>query len=578
MARNLLSIVCLAVCYATLPTGAVIIQSSSNLAATYDFIVVGGGAAGSVVANRLSENPAFQVLIIEAGPLNDDISLEQPFLWINTWGTQYDWNYTTVAQASLDDRIITFPSGHVLGGSTSIHGSSYTRGSSDDYNRIAEITGDDGWSWTNLQPYFQRNERWTEPPDNHDTTGQFDPSAHGYDGVLSVSLPGYPRSIDQRVMESLQDGTEFPFNLDHNSGNTIGVGWAQFTVTHNARRDSAATSYLGPQFISRPNLHILLNTRVTRVLESTPKKFNKVEFAEIVDGVPGPLQALMASKDVILSAGAIATPSILLHSGIGDQVALEALGITPTHHLPSVGQNLTDHVGIGAAWLVDDTDTYDTIFRDQVLMDQYLEEWEQFGTGPFAGGVTNALGALRLPNDASIFNEYPDTTAGPNSGHYELLFTNGLLLGTPPTGNYISVGATLLSPASRGTLTINSADPFSSPVIDLGLLSHEFDQFTAREGLRAIVRFLDQPAWDGYILEPTVDIAAFNDDELDAYIRGSAGAGLHVVSSASMSPKNASWGVTDPDLKVKGASNLRIVDASVIVEWFIGFTMLRMSC
>ncbi|KAG6856866.1 hypothetical protein H0H87_012683 [Tephrocybe sp. NHM501043] len=247
----------------------------------------------------------------------------------------------------------------------------YTRGSSSDFDRFAAVTGDDGWSWDKLQIYIRKNERWTAPADHHNTKGQFDPTVHGFEGINAVSLSGFPHATDSRVIQTTSElPNEFPLNLDMNSGNPLGVGWLQSTIK-NGERSSSATSYLGPQFINRKNLHVLLNTRVTRLLE-TPTSTDlhrlqtlTVEFAN--EGSPERRKSITATKEVVLSAGTVGTPHILLHSGIGDAAKLRALGIRPIVNLPDVGQNLSDQPALSNMWFVNSNDTLDEFvtFFDQ---------------------------------------------------------------------------------------------------------------------------------------------------------------------------------------------------------------------
>ncbi|KDQ32843.1 hypothetical protein PLEOSDRAFT_1098824 [Pleurotus ostreatus PC15] len=545
--------------------GGRILTTSNDLRDEYDFVVVGGGTAGNVVASRLSENLGVSVLIIEAGGLNDVLESQVPYMWTRLLGSTYDWNYTSVPQAALGDRSISLARGRILGGTSSINTMLYTRGTSDDYDSIAELVGDERWSWDSLQPFIEKNELWSPPSSNRPTDGEFDPSVHGRHGVVEVSLPSDLQPIDDRVLQTTRENSEFPFNLDLNSGHHLGIGWLQSTITSTGRRASSATSYLGSGVINRPNLDVLLDAQVTRLLLSNATEEVQFDGVEFVGGT-GALQSVKAAREIVLSAGSIGTPNILLHSGIGDAGDLARVGIQSIHQLPSVGRNFTDHILAGLTWFANSTDTFEKVGRNPSLQAILLEEWKTSGTGFFSGSGIDHLGYVRLANNASIFDSVADP-AGPNTGHIEIIISNGDLFAGPTPENFMVIEVMLTKPLSRGSLTLKSSNPLDDPIIDPAYLAHEFDRFALREAVRSAQRFLASPAWEGYVLDrvgafATIDIQ--DDDQLDQFLRENVSSGLHFVGTASMSPKGASWGVTDPDLKVKGLNGLRIVDASVI--------------
>ncbi|KAL0948036.1 hypothetical protein HGRIS_010662 [Hohenbuehelia grisea] len=540
---------------------------------TFDFVIIGSGAGGNTIANRLTEDPSISVLVLEAGGSNENVlDSEVPFFCPSLApNTPFDWNFTTSPQTGLNGRPVAFPRGFMFGGSTSINFMAYTRGSMDDFNRFAKISGDSGWSWNSLQPYIRKNERFGPPADNHLTKGQFNPSVHSFTGINSVSLPGFSRPIDEMVLQVTRElPHEFPFNLDMNSGRHIGISWTQGTIK-GGTRSSSATSYLGPNFINRRNIHVLLHAHVTRVLQTgtskSKKSFRRVEFAQRVAGKTGPKRTLTAKKEIILSAGAVGSPTILLHSGIGDSKALSKLGIKTLHNLPTVGQNLIDHPLTPNSWLVNSNDTFETHARDLAIAAADLAQWKMNQTGYLTTPRFSFLGWLRLPKTATIFKRFADPSAGPNTAHIELLISNGLTRAPTSGGNFLGLATGVVSPASRGTLTINSTDPFAPPIIDPGLMSHEFDLFTMREAVRSASRFANSTAFAGYVIGPSgalANVDMSDDESLNQYIRNTTGSLFHPVGTLSMSRRNAKDGAVDPDLLLKGVDGIRVVDASVM--------------
>ncbi|KAJ7198569.1 alcohol oxidase [Mycena pura] len=529
----------------------------------FDFIVVGGGTAGNVVANRLSENPKSSVLVLEAGGSNAGVLdiIVPSFCTSATPGTALDWNYTTTPQAALNGRTVPFPRGFVLGGSSSVNYMTYTRGSKEDFNRFARVADDERWSWDNLVPYMRKNEKFTPPADHHNTEGQFNPSVHGFNGINSVMLSGFPSHIDSRVINTTQEVSEFPFNVDMNSGFHLGIGWEQMTIL-NGSRSSSATSYLAPQFVNRPNLHVLLHARVTRVLATTSRDFRTVEFLQ---DLKGQHFSLTAKREIILSAGSVGTPVILMHSGIGNTSALASLGIKPVHHLRSVGQNLTDHSILFMDWLVNSTETSDTAARNATLAAEEFAQWNSSRMGPLVDNPVTHIGWLQVPDKSSIFDRFSDPAAGPNTAHYELIISNGVIGPPPPTGNFLGIAAVVVSPASRGSITLSSADPLEPPLINPNLLSSEVDMFIMRYAIRSALRFAAARAWAGYVIGPPVGVnSTSTDDQLNEFIRQNSGAVFHPVGTASISPIGADFGVVDPDLRVKGLNGIRVVDLSVM--------------
>jgi len=461
-----------------------------------------------------------------------------------------------------------YPRGHVEGGSSSINYMAYTRGSTNEFDRIAAVSGDPGWSWDKMFRYFLKSERHVASSDGHNTTGQYNPAVHG-NGPLLTSLPGNPTDIDARVLSTTQElASEFPFNLEMNSGRPLGVGWLQSTVG-NSVRSSAATAYLDPVTSTRSNIDVLLNTHATRLIQSGASKsgpiFRTLEYAQ---DATSPRKTITAQKEIILSGGSIATPQLLMLSGIGDPKALAAQKIKCAVNLPDVGNNLQDHPFFTLQWSVNSTSTFDNVAFNQTAFEQALDQYEETKTGLFANNaIANHIGFFRLPQNSSALKS-GDPSAGPLTPHYEFAFSNGFVGTTqtgPTSGNYFSTSVILITPTSRGAVTLTSSSVFDQPAINPNFLSTQFDILTVVEAVKALKRFLSATAWRGYIEQPFGETANITTDaDIEAYARKWSISIRHPVATARISTRTSKTGVVGPDLLVKNTQGLRIVDASVL--------------
>ncbi|KIM42957.1 GMC oxidoreductase [Hebeloma cylindrosporum] len=558
--------------------GATITDASQVASKTFDYVIVGGGTAGLVVASRLTENPNVSVLVLEAGISDEGIfQIQVPFLGPTVLpNTPLDWNYTIVPQAGMNGRTFAYPRGKLLGGSSSANYLFHQYGTDEDWNRLGSVSGDAGWSWSNMKKYVQKHEKFTPPVDGHNTTGQFIPKLHGFNGLTSVSLPGASTPLDPRVINATQTSSEYPFNQDMSGGDhsLLGIGWLQSSAGGGVR-SSSSTSYLAPAN-SRPNLTVLVNATVMKLIQTGTKNgvpsFKSVQFGSSpgTGSTPGggAPTTVSAKKEVILSAGSVGTTQILQLSGIGNQRDLQAVKIKTIVNSPKVGYNLGDHTLLPNLYNVQPGSSFDDFLRDPNQINDAVNQWVTTKTGRLANNVVNNFGFARLPRNATIFKKNKDPAPGPKSPHWEVIFGNFWFnpgIPQPSTGDFLVVVSVLLNPTSRGTIKLKSNNPFDKPLIDPNYLTTDLDIFTMRESVKSINRFLAEPTLSNYVVSRFGDnfVSADDDSSIDAYVRSLTTTIFHPVGTASISSKNSNNGVVNPDLTVKGADGLRVIDASV---------------
>ena len=502
---------------------------------SYDFIIVGAGSAGCVLAERLTASGAYTVLLIEAGPRDRNPWIHIPIGYAKLFNDRrVNWAYDSEPEPHLNGRRIFNPRGKVLGGSSSINGLVYIRGQREDFDSW-RAAGNPGWGFDELLPYFKRAENQTRGPD------QF----HGTLGPLTVSDPSEPHPLCDAFIAGAEEAG-FPRNPDFNGATQEGAGYYQFTL-RGRRRASTAVAYLKPA-LKRPNLKVVTEALLTRIL-SEGRRAVGVEYRR--DGV---VRTARARGEVIVSGGAINTPQILQLSGIGPGQLLQRLGIAPVLAHEGVGRSYQDHLKttilLKCAQPVTLNDEVASLRRKAVMGLRYI----LFGKGSLTIGAGYAGGFFRT---AEAGDSRPDMQC-----HLVLFTTNKMGDRLHPFSGF-STSCCQLRPESRGEVMAASPDPAASPSIRANYLAAEKDRRVHVAGLRLLRRILAAPAMRAYVkeeYEPGVGVQS--DEELLAYCRESGSTIFHPTSTCRMGTDPLA--VVDHRLKLRGLEGLRVVDASVM--------------
>ncbi len=499
----------------------------------FDYVIVGAGSAGCVLANRLSEDPSVSVCLLEAGGADKDPLIHAPigFAFFPDW-SPVNWKFDTIPQKHLNNRVCYQPRGRVLGGSSSINAMIYIRGSRADYDHWAD-EGATGWDWEGVLPYFKKAENNERGEDAY----------HSVSGPLSVSDLRYHNPLSEIFLEAARE-LQLPQSEDFNGETQEGMGFYQVTQ-RNGRRCSAAVAYLDPAK-ERTNLTVITGAHAERVVFDG-KRANGVEFQQ-----KGAGKTVSAKREVILSGGAFQSPQMLMLSGVGPGAHLQEHGVAIVADAPDVGGNLQDHLDYTALYKTPSEESVGLNFGMVRKFFPSLSAYRKRGEGPFTSNLAESGGFLKTdPGEAE-----PDIQL-----HFlpALVDDHGR---KKHLGGGISCHACVLRPKSRGSVRLGSNDPMAPPAIDPNFLSDEDDLHRLVKGARIIERIFAAPAFQAVKGEQLYLEDGASDDALIDDIRNRSDTIYHPVGTCRMGTDEKA--VTDPQLRVNGVEGLRVVDASVM--------------
>ncbi|MBB3395993.1 GMC family oxidoreductase N-terminal domain-containing protein [Rhizobium sp. BK060] len=498
----------------------------------FDFVIVGGGSAGCVLAARLTEDPSVSVLLVEEGPRDWSPWIHLPVTYYKTGQgklvSRYPWKTSPEYVGAPNPTMVQ---ARVLGGGSSVNAMVYLRGQPRDYDQWVEA-GAEGWGWDEVLPYYKRCE----------SNDRFANELHGTDGPLPVSDQTFTHPMSKIWVQACQQAG-LDYNPDFNSGDQEGCGLYQINA-RNGRRGSTSVSYLAPAR-RRPNLKLMTGTRVVRIL------FEGTRAVGVEVQRKAGRATIRASREVIVSSGAINTPRLLMISGVGDAEMMRRAGIPVVQHLPGVGQNLQDHIEVSIIHEVNGPFSYDKYKQPHWQIAAGLE-YLFFKKGPCTANVVEGGAFFR----SSLNEDRPDLQCCfmPGAGVEEGV-------DTVPGGNGTTLNICQTRPRSVGRITVSSADPFAAPVIQPNYLQQDYDVRVMCEGIEFGREIMSQPVIAKHLRREYAPACGKSKDDVLAYVRKQAHAALHPMGTCKIGKDELA--VVDTHLRVHGVQGLRVCDNSV---------------